>query len=93
MRLFYLMKARDKKSPQFEHLDKDIVLKKMGARIKALRIKHGYTSYEYFAYDHNISCAQFGRYEKGQDLRVSSLIKIVNAFNISLQEFFEQGFD
>lgn len=67
------MKARDKKSPQFEHLDKDIVLKKMGARIKALRIKHGYTSYDYFAYDHNISCAQFGRYEKGQDLRVSSL--------------------
>ena len=37
--------------------------------------------------------AQFGRYEKGQDLRMSSLIKIVNAFNISLKEFFSEGFD
>lgn len=49
--------------------------------------------YKYFAYDHNISRAQFGRYEKGQDLRISSLIKIVNALEITLSEFFSEGFD
>ena len=80
--LFYYMKGKGKEA-----------LKKLGDRIKQLRIKKGYTSYEYFAYDHNISRAQFGRYEKGQDLRMSSLIKIVNAFGISLKEFFSEGFD
>ena len=53
----------------------------------------GYTSYEYFAYDHQISRSQFGRYEKGQDLKFSSLIKVVNASGISLSEFFSEGFD
>ncbi|MGZ3850021.1 MAG: helix-turn-helix domain-containing protein [Flavisolibacter sp.] len=57
-----------------------------------MRIEKGYTSYEYFAYEHNISRAQFGRYEQGQDLRFSSLIRIVNAFGMTLEEFFGSGF-
>jgi len=88
------MKNKAKKSSKkFSYLDSEDQLKKLGARIKALRIKKGYTSYEYFAYEHDISRAQFGRYEQGQDLRLSSLIKIVNAFGITLQEFFSEGFD
>lgn len=74
-------------------LNPDDQLQKLGERIKYLRTKAGYTSYEYFAYEHNISRAQFGRYEQGQDLRFSSLIKVVNAFGISLSEFFSEGFD
>lgn len=73
--------------------DKDVVLKQLGQRIKSLRIKKGYTSYEYFAYEHNISRAQFGRYERGEDLRFSTLIKIVSAFNMTLEEFFSEGFE
>ncbi len=91
--LFYCMKGQGKKSAHVSSLNSEVTLKKLGERIKQLRLKKGYTSYEYFAYEHNISRAQFGRYEKGQDLRISSLIKIVNAFNISLQEFFSEGFD
>lgn len=68
-------------------------LVKLGNRIRELRIKKGYTSYEYFAYEHNISRAQFGRYEKGEDLRYTSLLKVVRALDISLQEFFNEGFD
>jgi transcriptional regulator with XRE-family HTH domain len=68
-------------------------LVKLGNRIKALRIKKGYTSYEYFAYEHNISRAQFGRYEKGEDLRYTSLLKVVRAFDMTLEEFFSEGFD
>ena len=68
-------------------------LVKLGNRIRELRIKKGYTSYEYFAYEHNISRAQFGRYEKGEDLRYTSLLKVVKALDISLQEFFSEGFD
>ena len=88
------MKSKAKKSSKKSlFLDSEDQLKKLGARIKALRIKNGYTSYEYFAYEHDISRAQFGRYEQGQDLRLSSLIKIANAFGMTLQEFFSEGFD
>ena len=78
-----------------KHSKKDVAeyQELLGKRIKELRILKGYTSYEYFAYEHNISRAQFGRYEKGQDLRFSSLIKIVNAFDMTLQEFFSKGFE
>ena len=68
-------------------------IEKLANRIKSLRIQKGYTNYESFAYDHDIPRAQYGRYEKGEDLRYSSLIKVVNAFGISLQEFFSEGFD
>lgn len=71
---------------------KEKVLKKLGERIKSLRIKKGYSSYEYFAYEHNISRAQFGRYERGEDLRFSTLIKIIKAFDMTLEEFFSEGF-
>jgi len=67
-------------------------LKMLGSRIKALRIKKGYSNYEFFAYDHDIPRAQFGRYENGQDLKFSSLIKIVSAFGMTLEEFFSEGF-
>jgi transcriptional regulator with XRE-family HTH domain len=83
------MKAPGKKKSKTSLKNTDQYLKKLGDRIKQLRVEKGYTSYEYFAYDHNISRAQFGRYEKGQDLRVSSLIKVANALGISLSEFFE----
>lgn len=71
---------------------KDEVLKKLGNRIKSLRIKKGYSSYEYFAYEHNISRAQFGRYERGEDLRFSTLAKIIQAFDMTFEEFFAEGF-
>jgi len=66
---------------------------KMAKRLRELRIQNGYTSYESFANEHGLSRALYGRYEKGKDLRFSSLVKIVKAFNISLEEFFSEGFD
>jgi transcriptional regulator with XRE-family HTH domain len=66
---------------------------KMAKRLKELRIRQGYTSYESFANEHGLSRALYGRYEKGKDLRFSSLVKIVKAFNITLEEFFSEGFD
>lgn len=82
------MKIKDE---QFEELKKE-QLQKLADRIKDLRIKKGYTSYEYFAYDHNIPRAQYGRYEKGEDLKFSSLLKVLHGLDISLKDFFEDGF-
>lgn len=80
-----------KKKPA--EMDTEVMLRKMGERIKSLRLSNGYTNYETFAYEHEIPRAQFGRYENGQDLRFSSLIKLVNAFGMTLEEFFSEGFD
>jgi len=91
--LFYPMKSKGKKQPSKVGINAEDQLKKLGERIKQLRIKKGYTSYEYFAYDNNISRAQMGRYEKGQDLRFSSLAKVANALGVTLEEFFSEGFD
>lgn len=64
-------------------------LEKMGARLKELRIAKGYSNYEQFAYDHNIPRAQYGRYERGQDLRISSLLKVLRALEVTPSEFFK----
>lgn len=89
--LFYPM-AEGKKSKQ-KQLEINNELQKLGNRIKALRLERGYTSYEHFAYAHDISRAQFGRYERGLDLRYSTLIRIINAFEITVEEFFGEGFE
>ena len=94
--LFYPMKKGGSKTPKKkvnQGLNADIELKKLGERIKELRIKKGYTSYEYFAYEHDISRAQFGRYEKGLDLRYSTLIRVIAAFEMTVSDFFAEGFD
>ena len=82
------MKKQNKKKP----INKEIALNKLGERIRKIRISKGYTSYEYFAYDNNISRAQFGRYERGEDMRFSTLVRIIEAFDMTLEEFFSEGF-
>lgn len=64
-------------------------LEKLGKRFKELRIAKGYPNYEQFAYEHNISRSQYGRYEKGQDIRFSSLSKVLKALDVTFEEFFK----
>ncbi len=43
-----------------------------------------------------ITTAQGGgflRGNKGQDIRLTSLLRILNAFDMTLEEFFKEGFD
>lgn len=65
----------------------------LGNRIKSLRIAQGYTNYENFAFEHDIPRAQYGRYERGEDLRYGSLLKVINALGMTPKEFFSEGFD
>lgn len=71
----------------------ELQIKNLGARIKQLRIAKGYTNAEFFAYDHKIYRSQYGKYERGEDLRFSSLIRIIQIHNLTLHEFFSEGFD
>ena len=66
-----------------------IYLKKIGERLKYFRKKAGYNNYEYFAYDHNISRPQYGKYEAGTNIQLNTLIKILKAMNVTLEEFFK----
>ena len=65
----------------------------LGNKLRELRIQQGFSNYEQFAYEHNLPRAQYGRYEQGQDLRFSSLLKVLKAFNVSLEDFFKDGFE
>jgi hypothetical protein len=60
----------------------------LGARLKTYRETKGYTSYEKFANAHKLSRSQIGRYEKGGDIRFSTLITVLNALDLTLTEFF-----
>lgn len=68
-------------------------LNNLASRLKEIRKEKGYANYEQFAFDNELPRAQYGRYEKGQDLRFSSLVKVLKALNISLKEFFSEGFE
>lgn len=69
-------------------------LANLAARIQALRISKGYSAYETFAYENNLSRAQYGRYERGvTDMRFTSLLNVLNALDITLEEFFKEGFN
>jgi transcriptional regulator with XRE-family HTH domain len=79
------------KSPTRKPPTKDLI--RLGARIRELRKEKGFDNFEHFAYEHGFSRAQFGRYEKGEDLRYSSLLRVVRALNMTMEEFFSEGFD
>ena len=76
-----------------KHTLKEEDLKKLADRIRSLRLKKGYSNYENFAYEHDIARAQYGKYEKGEDLRYSSLLKVIKALGVTPKEFFSEGFD
>lgn len=41
----------------------------------------------------DLSRTQLWRYENGEDLRFTSLLKVLKALDISLAKFFGEGFD
>lgn len=74
-----------------EDMDK-IFLKKIGEQLKFYRKKAGYSNYEYFAYENNISRPQYGKYEAGANIQLNTLYKILKALKVSPEEFFK-GFN
>ena len=84
-------KAPSKREKPDDKTDQEF--QRLGERIKQLRVKKGYTSYEIFAFENGINRAQFGRYERGEDLRYSSLLKVCDALGVTVKEFFSEGFD
>ncbi len=87
------MNMKKKKSTKSEEEIRKEYLQKLGNRIKELRIKKGYSNYEYFAYEHNLARAQYGKYETGGNIQFDTLVKIITALDMTVTEFFSEGFD
>jgi transcriptional regulator with XRE-family HTH domain len=66
----------------------DIRIKQIGERIKELRVEKGYSSYEFFAWDNSMSRVQYYKMEAGSNITIKSLLKVIDAHGITLQEFF-----
>lgn len=83
------MKTKRGAKGKASKLDNDQLLyEKIGKRIKALRLAAGYTNAEKFAFEHEITRSQYANWEKGQDMKVSSLNRIAQAHGITIQDFF-----
>jgi len=63
-------------------------IEKIAKKLKELRIAAGYTSYENFTIDKGLPRVQYWRMEKGTNFQFESLMKILDAHQINLAEFF-----
>lgn len=68
-------------------------LKNLGKKLKGLRQDKGYTNYEVFSYENKIGRSQYGKYEQGADMQVSTLLKLIEIHGLTLKEFFGSGFE
>jgi transcriptional regulator with XRE-family HTH domain len=83
-----MIKKITKKTTFKKESEETKYLKQVGDRLKYYRKKAGYTNYEYFAYENEISRPQYGKYEAGANIQLNTLMKILKALNVSLEEFF-----
>lgn len=62
----------------------------IGRELKRLRVNAGYSSYENFAFDHEVSSSYYWKVENGKvNLSISYLIKILEFHNLDLLSFFK----
>ena len=67
----------------------DGTLRKIGLKLKDIRVKRGYTSHEDFAYDNDIPRVQYWRIEKGNaNLTMKSLARLLAIHKMTIEEFF-----
>lgn len=57
-------------------------------KIKQLRIDAGYSSAENFAYDNELNRVQYWRVERGANITLATLFKVLDIHKINLSEFF-----
>ena len=77
-----------KKATHNKKLDPRIF--KISKKIRELRVEKGYISSEFFAWENKIPRVQYWRMEKGTNFTIDSLLRILDAHNISLSQFFSE---
>jgi hypothetical protein len=69
--------------------DTDKRLEAIALKIKQLRKSSGCKSYETFALDNDLDRKQYWRVEKGSNITIATLIKVLAIHKISLKDFFD----
>lgn len=86
MKLSMLSKNKSKNLPN------DI--RKIGLRLRGIRKDLGFGNSDDFANEFGLNRSQYGKYEAGsEDLRISSLIKILDKLDLNISDFFNQEYD
>jgi predicted transcriptional regulator len=77
-----------------EGIDPEVdALRKLGNRVKTLRMRGGHYHYEKYAYQHNIGRILLKRVETGAKVNYKNLLKIIQALDVTPAEFFSEGLD
>ena len=61
---------------------------KIGSKLKDLRIAKGYTSYENFAMEFDLDRKYYWSIEKGRNISLEYLFKLLEIHKIELKDFF-----
>ena len=70
-------------------LDNDTILQQIGDKVRTIRKSHpDYANYEVFAYLNKINKVTLSNIEKGENYNISSLLKVINALGVSVEDFF-----
>ena len=82
-------RATDRKKVNLKAIaPKEEVIKKIGTKLKESRKSQGFSSYEHVAYELEISRALMGKYENGSDMKISTLVKIIQGLGLKVSDFF-----
>ena len=73
--------------------DEEKILTLFGERLKQLRKEKGFSNYEQFAYTYYFNRVQYRRYEKGCNISLKTLLKILSFHNMTQSELFDHSFD
>ena len=84
----YLFKNIGMKSNR-ENKTADETLKKIGERVRNIR-KSQYKNYEEFAKVHGFNKVTVSRLEQGENVTIKTLIEVLSALNVPINEFFSQ---
>ncbi len=71
-------------------MNKDKRLMDMACIIRNRRIELGYTSGEKFAFHHKLNRSVYQRWENGEDLNLTSLIRLLDILKMSGKTLFEK---
>jgi transcriptional regulator with XRE-family HTH domain len=63
-------------------------IKEIAEKVKKLRINKGYSSYENFAYENDLSRVQYWRLERGTNFTINYLMRVLEIHKLSLSDFF-----
>lgn len=73
--------------------DQSEYYKKVGRRLKHFRKLRGFSDYDKFSYAHDLNRSQYGDYEKGKNLNIGTLHKLLKLLQINESIFYGEGYE